>query len=498
MIPMKPTYYTRAPRWLRRCSRAALLSTLVCGSTTVFASSDWWPQFRGPNASGISSAKPPLKVGPTEQVRWKVKVPWSPSSPVIWENRIFLSTFQEGQLETRAHDRRTGNVLWARGVKPDQLEVFHRTDGSPAASTPATDGKYVVSYFGSFGVVCYDLEGKEIWRRPLPVALSGGSYGSGASPVIVGDRVLLNRDQDANSSLLALDLKTGKVVWETPRPDMIGGFGTPILWKHEGSEEVVVPGSVRLKAYDVSTGKERWMVEGVSSFVCTTPVLGDGLLYFGAWSPDKADSGLPMDWPSFAKQFDKNGDGKVNGEDSDPVSWEFMRGLDADRDGSVTGADLDRMKEHGAKADNVLVAVRPGGKGDITETHVAWKAGRGLPYVPSPLFYNGRVYLVKDGGMMSSFDAKTGKAAYLQERLGAAGSYYASPVAADGRIYLASLPGKLTVVKAGGETPEILHQVDFGERIFATPALVEGSLYLRTQSHLYAFGSESWPDRAAN
>jgi outer membrane protein assembly factor BamB len=133
------------------------------------------------------------------------------------------------------------------------------------------------------------------------------------------------------------------------------------------------------------------------------------------------------------------------------------------------------------------VAVKPGGRGDITKTHVAWNATRGLPYVPSPLFYEGRLYLIRDGGMMSCFDAKTGKPFYAQERLEAADKYYASPVAADGRIYLASLAGKLTVVKAGGDRPEVLHQANFGERIFATPAPVGRNLYLRTATKLFAF-----------
>jgi outer membrane protein assembly factor BamB len=386
-----------------------LLATM-CLATEAQPATPWWPQFRGANGGGTSTtAKPPVKVGPDEGVLWKVEVPWSPSSPVVWEGRIFLATFHDGQLETRAHERRTGRLLWARGVKPGQLEAFHRTDGSPAASTPVTDGKHVVTYFGSFGLVCHDLDGKELWRRSLPVAVSGGSYGSGTSPVIVGNRVLLNRDQDLSSSLLAVDLETGRTAWETPRPDAIGGFGTPIYWKNDGVDEVVVPGSVRLKAYDLHSGVERWMVEGVSGFVCTTPVLGDGMLFFAAWSPGKADSSVPMDWPSFAQHFDKNGDGKVTVDDSDPVTWDFLRGIDTDRDGSLTAVDLERMKAHNAKAENVLVAVRPAGRGDITQTHVAWKSTRGLPYVPSPLFFEGRIYLVKDGGMMSSFDAKTGK-----------------------------------------------------------------------------------------
>ena len=145
------------------------------------------------------------------------------------------------------------------------------------------------------------------------------------------------------------------------------------------------------------------------------------------------------------------------------------------------------LLEHNARGDNVLLAVKPGGHGNITQSHVAWSFKKGLPYVPSPLFYDGRLYLIKDGGMISSFDAKTGNPFYTMERIEAIGTYYASPVAADGRIYAASLDGKLTVVKAGGAKPEILHQADFGERIAATPALVGNTLYLRTASKLYAF-----------
>jgi outer membrane protein assembly factor BamB len=165
-----------------------------------------------------------------------------------------------------------------------------------------------------------------------------------------------------------------------------------------------------------------------------------------------------------------------------------MRGMDRTRDGKFTREDWNLLREGDAKARNLLLAVKPGGRGDITESHVAWSYQRALPYVPSPLVYEGRIYFVRDGGMMSSLDAKTGEAIYAQERLGATGNYYASPVAADGRIYVASLPGKLSVIKAGGTKPEILHQADFRTRILATPAIAGDRLYLRTTTHLFAFG----------
>lgn len=460
----------------------------VGGAETVVPN---WPGFRGPNCSGIAGdARPPVKISLTNAVLWVTEVPWSPSSPCVWGERIFLTTFAEGQLQTRCYDRRSGQLLWTRGVKPEKLEPFHKTEASPAAATPATDGRHVVSYFGSLGLICHDPEGKELWRHALPVALSGGSFGSGTSPVIAGNRVILNRDQDTNSSLLAINVETGKTVWEAPRPEASGSFGTPIIWENEGVEQVVTPGCVRLKGYELRSGKEDWMVSGVTCFACTTPVIGDGLLFFAGWAPGKSDAPWPS-WDKFLAQYDKNKDGEITFDEFPEGQREFMTGLDVNHDGKITKADWDLIEAQNAKGENVLVAVGGGGHGDITQTHVRWSFKRGLPYVASPLYYEGRVYLIKDGGLLSSFDAKTGNPYYVQERLGASGSYYSSPVAADGRVYLASVSGTVSVVKAGGDKPELLHQASFGERIFATPALVGERLYLRTHGKLYAFGAEA-------
>lgn len=473
--------------------KRTILTLVVAASLASLAAhaAENWPQFRGPNCSGVSeSAKPPTVFAPGTNQLWKVAVPPGASSPCVWGDRIFLTAFDGGKLETHCYARRDGKLLWKRAAPADKLEEFHATEGSPAASTCATDGKVVVSYFGSCGLIAHDFAGKELWRLPLPTVLSPGSFGSGGSPAIAGNLVLVSRDQiGGNSSLLALNVKNGSKVWETSRADVVPGFSSPMTWKNGGAEEVILPGALKLKSYDLKTGKEHWSLAGMPSFVCTTPVAGDGLLFFAGWSPGKEPNTMPT-WPFLSEKFDKNKDGAITPDELKGTEMEsFFRSLDFNRDGKITKEDMDTMAEMMGKGENVLVAVKPGGKGELSEGGLAWKQTRGLPYVPSPLHYQGRVYLVKDGGMVSCFEAKTGKVIYQQERLAnAAGGYYASPVAADGRVIVASNDGKVTVFKAGAELPEILHQANFKERIFATPALVDDKIFLRTAAALYAFG----------
>ncbi len=467
--------------------KCLLLSAACLATIAASAAPSTWSGFRGDNASGVaSSAKPPATFAPGQNQIWVVDVPDSPSSPCVWKDRIFLTTFANDRLEVRSYQRKDGKLLWARPATKKKLEEFHATEGSPAASTPVTDGKVVVSYFGSAGLVCHDFSGTELWQHPLSVAVTSGNFGSGTSPIIVGDRVILCRDLAKGSSILALHKRTGKVLWETLRPEAPTSYGSPILWKHGGMEEIVMAGALTMKGYDVKTGAERWVVRGLPSYTCTTPVVGDGLLFFAGWSPGKSDSPWPS-WESTVEREDKNKDGHISLEEfSMGPAW--FKAQDIDGNGKLEKADWDTIGGLMKRGENVLLAVKHGGHGDITDTHVAWKFTRGLPYVPSPLFYDRRVYLVRDGGMMSSFDAKTGKPFYSQERLNALGNYYASPVAADGKVFVASLDGVLSVVKAGGDKPEILSQVKFGERIAGTPALVDGVIYVRTASKLYAFG----------
>jgi outer membrane protein assembly factor BamB len=446
-----------------------------------------WPQFRGPNASGVSvQAKPPIGIDPNKNALWKTEVPWSASSMSFCRDLMLLCTFVDGHLETHCYRCVNGQLKWARRVKPKELEKYHRKDGSPAASTPATDGRRVVSYFGSFGVICYDVNGHELWTRELPVSQCGG-YGTGTSPIICGDRVIVSRDQSAGgSSLLCLDIKSGQTLWQANRVEL-DSFGTPVIWRNQGVEQVVVCSTGFLKGYDLQTGEERWQVHGLTSYSCPTPVIGGDTLYYAGWSP--GNSGNPWEsWEELTAKFDKDQNGKVGLDELPGERGEYSVGLDENSDGKISSVEWEKLLALGARCTNSMVAVKSGGMGDITQSHVLWKQLKGLPYVPSPLYYKNRIYLISDGGRMSCYDARNGDVIYLRQKLGAGGKYYSSPVAANDCIYTCSLSGVLTVIKAGGEKPHILHQIDFQDRIFATPAIVDNMIYMRTVNHLYAFG----------
>jgi outer membrane protein assembly factor BamB len=467
------------------------LLALSLSVTTTLASA-LWPQFRGPDGSGVAEGeRPPVHFGPASNVVWSTTLAPGASSPCVAGDLIFLTTFADNQLETVCLSRRDGQVRWRRAAPAERIEKFHPAEGSPAASTPSTDGERVIVYFGSFGLLAYDREGQEQWRLSLPVAEQVGDFGSGGSPILVDGLVLVNRDMARGSHLLAVDARTGKVAWRAERPEFYSSFGTPVAWSANGATEIVLAGFLQMKAYDLKTGAERWRVRGLPSGVCTTPVLGEGMLFFAGWAPGKADAPFPT-YDAMAATSDRNKDGVIEFEEADPMVKGLFASGDVDRDGRLTRDEWQKFLAELERGENVLLAVRPGGTGDVTETHVVWRQRRGLPYVASPLYYRGRVYLVKDGGLVSCFEARTGKPLYEQERLGALGSYYASPVAADGRIYFASLNGVVTVIRAGDQL-EVLARNDLGERLMATPAIVDHTLYVRTDKRLSGFRQSAVP-----
>ncbi len=444
-----------------------------------------WPQFRGPGGSGIGATDFPTHFGPSSNVLWKTSLSSGHSSPCIWDGKIFLTGFTDGKLETICLNRGDGTLVWRRHVEPGTIERSAQFS-HPATATPTTDGERVCVYFGAFGLVSYGFDGKELWRKPLPIPVT--QHGAGTSPVLAGDLLILNGDQDVGSYLLAVNKRDGKTAWRTERPGFYRGFATPLLWPAENPEQIILPGTLRLVAYSLRDGSEFWSVRGLPNEMVSSPVGGGGLIYIAGWTFGSGVSRMPA-FDQLLEQADANKDGQLTRAEAPegPAKRHFVY-IDADKNGRVTREEYITIARVFDESKNVALAIRPGGRGDVTETNIVWKATRGLPYVPSPLYYDGRIYLVKNGGLASCFNARTGQVFYQEERLGALGDYYASPVAAAGKICAASQSGVVVIFRAG-ETLEVLARNALGEPVLATPAIVDGNLYVRTKSQLYAFGT---------
>lgn len=488
--------------------RLAALHVLACFLASAESPSNW-PQFRGPNGSGVATtpATPPTRFAGGSKLLWKTPLPSGHSSPAIWGDRIFLTAFDKEpqKLETLALHRRTGKILWRQAAPATGIEKVHDIS-SPATATPALDGERVYVYFGSAGLLAYDFEGNQVWHVPMPVA--SAAFGSGTSPILHGEAVILSHDEGKEPYLLAVNRKTGTILWKQPqwqgKYPMAFSHSTPAI----RDSEIILHRHSEVVAFDVQTGARRWwhktMTQGNS-----TPIVGPDAIYVSTWM-NMGEPDLVVPLPSFdsiVARYDKDGDGAFNLEEF-PTDIPFTRridldgvkgaamtigkwghgGSDSDKDGKVTAAEWDGYaKGFGAKRrDHGILALKPVGEGELGPSVVSWAETRGVPEIPTPLLYNGKIYAVTNGGIVSVMDAKTGTLAY-RARVGAPGGYYASPVAAAGQVYLASGEGVVSVLR-DGHTLDLLARNELGEPIFATPAIVDGKLYVRTTSHLYAFG----------
>ena len=454
-----------------------------------------WPQFRGPNAQGVApGGRFPDLLGPDNRV-WSVEVPEGFSSPVVWGDRIFLTGVVGERAVMVCVSSADGAELWRAEVPGDLAGNVHRTS-SPVAATPATDGERVVGYFPGFGLVAWNMEGKESWRRPLDVPFVVN--GSGTSPALVdGTLVLCVDSQGGGSYVMALDPATGQTRWRTPRPAAVSNYTTPVVWKRGGTAEVIISGNLRASGYALSDGAERWNVGGLEAVsVSPTPVLGDGAAYFMSRSLG-GGAGVPPGFESLLLAADANKDGKLTLEEAVPLQSDgAFTFVDGDRDGWVTKEELATAAEYLRRADYGLFALRdPSGEagkvsaGDLSDTHVLWRHRKGVAKVTTPLLLDGRLIVVQDGGMVTATEAATGRIVFERERLGAegGGDYFASPISDGRRVCFASLRGTITLAKVG-ESLHILHQTTLEGPLAATPALVGGRLYVRSGKQLIAFG----------
>ena len=420
------------------CKTALIATLLITASGSVMSRAGdvrmvevigegarFWSRWRGPSGQGfVAPGKYANTWSPTTNIKWRVPIPGAGnSSPIVWADRIYVTTAQEGgrKLSLMAYTRADGRKLWETFVPQEGVEHVHQKNGH-ASATPVTDGQMIYASFGRHGLVAFNTDGKIAWHRKFGVI--DNYHGPAGSPVLYKDRVFLYQDHEGSSAqrafVGAFDAKTGKTLWETPRSETVG-WGTPVVINSGERDELVINSQRRVAAYDPQTGRELWTVRGMTFEVIPTPVVGEGLVF--------ASSGRAG--PTYA--------------------------------------------------------IRPGGSGDVTATHVAWSTPKGSPFVPSGVVHSGLLYLINDmQSILTVYEAKTGTLVY-QGRLGVAQreGFSASPVVVNGEVFFTNDDGETFVVKAGREF-NLLHTNSLGERTLASPALVDGIWYWRTVSSLVA------------
>lgn len=440
-----------------KVSRITSLALLVFLSLTTVGSAANWPQWRGPDGSGISNEKNlPAEWSPGKNIKWKTPIAGrGHSSPIVWDKYIFVTTAVEGEpvsgakaakhtiegkewvhpdsvgadrqhtFKVVALDRDSGKILWETVAWEGTPYDNRHRKSSYAASTPATDGKMVYAFFGTEGLYAYDYKGKLAWKAQLGNLATLG-MGTAASPILYENLVIVQCDEDNGeaSFIVALDKKTGKEAWRTPRTKIQVSWSTPLLVRTPKRAELIASGTEFVISYDPATGKELWRHKGLESNAIPSPVANSEMVYVVAGYPAK-----------------------------------------------------------------IAMAIKLGGSGDLTGTpNVPWKYAKGTAYVPSPILYGDYLYLTTDRGILTAIDAKTGEVKYEGGRIPIPATFTASPVAFEGKILMTSEDGDTFIVKAGPKH-EILGTNSIGEAVYASPAIADGHIYIRGEKNLYSIGS---------
>lgn len=419
-----------------------------------------WPQWRGPSFNGMARGDAPTTWSDTTNIKWKTSIPGRGySTPIIWGDRIFLTTAvptgkpsvastaqpttvqadqrgrgpgdpgpqAEHKFDVLCLDRKTGTILWQKTAKiAIPHEGYHRTYGSFASNSAATDGRLVYASFGSRGVYAYDFKGKLIWEKDLGVQMKMRlAFGEGSAPLLLDDRLIVVFDHEAGSFIVALDKRTGKELWRAHR-DEVSSWSTPLAINYGGQKQVVVPATRKVRSYDPDSGKLLWEAAGLGSNVIPVPVYQDGIVYV--------------------------------------------------------------MSGH---RDPRLMAIKLGKQGDLTGSDsIVWNHTRGLSYTASPILHDNKLYVLTDNGLMSAFNATNGEPYYSQVRLPQTYNFKASPVAANGKLYLATEHGDVVVAKMG-EKFEVIATNTLTDQVFiATPVIVDGEIFLRGQNTLFCISEK--------
>ncbi len=457
----------------------------------------WPPMFAADSAptyfrsdGGVASTVEPLPghLDPKANLSWRTPLDSGHSTPIAVAGKILVTSFNPAvrELATVALDEQTGRVLWKAAVPTTRIEEFHPQSGNAAMATPASDGQRVFVLFGSYGLLCYDLEGKLVWERPLGPFQD--EYGSGSSPTLLDDKLIVQEDHDIDSFLMAVDRYTGRTIWRTARPQAVRSYSTPIVWQQNGRKQIIAAGALEVAGYDAGSGEKLWWINGLARIVIPMPVPVGNMIYMASWAPG-ADAGQRISlesWQQALAKWDKNKDGKLAKSEIDDkeVLTRFYR-MDLDQNGQLDQPEWDRHAQVFRLAQNSVLALKPEGQGDLTKSAVVWKHPRGVPYVSTPLVHQGIFWMVKDGGLVTKLDAATGRL-LQQERLPALGNYFASPVAGDGKVYFVSESGAISVI---ADEPEwrVISTSNLNEKTYASPLLVHGKVFIRTAKALYCF-----------
>jgi outer membrane protein assembly factor BamB len=452
-----------------------------------------WPQFRGLNGTGVSSSRNlPTDFTAEKNIAWKAMIGEGIASPIVKNGRVFATAMLENEkLAVFAFNAATGEQLWRADFDTGTLPRI-TPPNSHAASTPATDGERVYVYFSTLGMLALDFDtGEEVWRHTMTRPAYLMDWGAASSPIVHDGLVIFCQDDDLAPFVVALNAQTGRERWKTLRKDMLAGYALPVLCEANGRTDLVVAGSGKLKGYDPATGIELWTCNTLLRTIMTSPVVHDGVIYLAAQSYGDSTRTLKhalLEW------LDTNQDGILAREETPKEFHERFDASDKNNNGLIDPDEIDtafQSPENMSAGGNIIQAIRGGGLGDVTNSHVLWNLDHKTPSnLSSPLLYNGRLYLVKSGGMSSCYDARDGTQLWDRNRIGHFGDYFASPVAAGGKVYLSGKNGFIVVLEDAPEL-KVFGKHDMGEEIIATPAIADDRIFVRTRGSLLCVASNA-------